>query len=84
LSLERVFKRDAATQASVLTDDETFPEIVGQADEVASYARSIAEAAFRRDTVQLRIYRAEFRSCANSLMGLIRDVAPIEIEGGRA
>jgi hypothetical protein len=55
-----------------------FEDIIDSADLVASYARSIAEAAFRRDTIQLRIYRAQFRQHAADLMALIRDVAPIQ------
>jgi hypothetical protein len=62
--------------------DQQFATIIDQADIVASIARSIAEAAFREDTNWLRLYRAEFRHHAVSLMEFIRDLAPIE--GGRA
>jgi hypothetical protein len=70
----------ACFQAWHLTvdDDEKFGEVIGEADLVASFARSIAEASFRQDVIQLRIYRAQFHHHAAELMRLIRSVAPID------
>jgi hypothetical protein len=62
--------------------DLPFAEIIDTADLVASYCRSLAESALRRDVIQLRIDRAQFRQAVIDLLALIRDVAPIE--GGRA
>ena len=61
-------------------DDLIFEDIVDTSDLVASLARSIAEASFRRDPITLRIHRAEFRQQAVLLLGLIRDLAPLEGE----
>jgi hypothetical protein len=72
-----IFKHQKVSAASP-DDDPQFEEIVHAADLVASYSRSLAESAFRRDVIQLRIDRAQFRQHAVDLMALIRDVAPIE------
>jgi hypothetical protein len=61
-------------------DDQIFENIHDVADDVRSLAVSIREAAFRRDGIMLRIGRAEFRQQAILLLGLIRDLAPIEGE----
>jgi hypothetical protein len=78
-----VLNSQSAFRADLDIDtDDNFQPITDQADLVSSLARSISEAAFRRDTVLLRIHRAEFRSSAMYLMSLIREVAPLEGEGG--
>jgi hypothetical protein len=61
-----------------IDDDPKFAEIIDAADLVASLAKSIAEAAFRADTTQIRIHRAEFRQRASELMAAIKRVAPID------
>jgi hypothetical protein len=65
------------TTAVPVDQDDKFIEIERAPYTVASYARSIAEAGFRRDTVQLRIYRPQFHRAVVELMATIRDAAPI-------
>jgi hypothetical protein len=78
-----ILQSPSAFSADINVDtDDNFEPITDQADLVGSLARSIGAAAFRRDTVLLRIHRAEFRSRAMHLMSLIREVAPLECEGG--
>ena len=62
------------------TADQTYQDIHDVADDVRSLAVSLREAAFRRDGIMLRIGRAEFRQQAALLLGLIRDIAPLEGE----
>lgn len=57
-----------------------FGDIHSVADEVRSLTVSLREAAFRRDSVWLRIHRVEFIQQARLLVGLISDVAPLEGE----
>jgi hypothetical protein len=57
-----------------------YQDVGDVADEVRSLAVSLREAAFRRDAITLRIHRAEFRQQATLLLGLIRDIAPLEGE----
>jgi hypothetical protein len=74
-----------ALDAGAVDDaDRIFTDIHYMADELRSYSISIREAAFRRDGAFLRIHRAEFVQQARLLAGLIRDVAPLEGERGRA
>jgi hypothetical protein len=63
--------------ATAVVSDQVCADIVDCADIVASLARSIAEAAFRQDPIQLRIYRPQFREQAVLLLALIRDLAPL-------
>ncbi len=63
--------------------DRVFTDIHYMADELRSYAISIREASFRRDSAWLRIHRVEFVRQARLLAGLIRDLAPLEGEGKR-
>jgi hypothetical protein len=58
--------------------DDVFAELMERADVVGSFSRSIAEAAFRQDVVQLRLYRFQFHHTVVELMRLIRTVAPID------
>jgi hypothetical protein len=60
--------------------DRIFEDVHDVADGVRSLAVSLREAAFRRDPITLRIHRAEFRQQAGLLLGLIRDIAPLEGE----
>jgi hypothetical protein len=69
-----------AAEPSQECDAQVFADIVDTSDLVASLARSIAEAGFRRDPITLRIHRAEFRQLAILLLVLIRDLAPLEGE----
>jgi hypothetical protein len=61
-------------------DDRIYADIHDVADDVRSLAVSIREAAWRRDRLMVRILRAEFRQQAVLLLGLIRDIAPLEGE----
>jgi hypothetical protein len=70
----------APSEFEAAGDDRIFEDIVDTSDLVASLARSIAEAAWRRDQLMVRILRAEFRQQAVLLLGLIRDIAPLEGE----
>jgi hypothetical protein len=63
--------------------DRVFTDIHDTADEIRSLSISIREAAFRRDTVFLRIYRVEFARQARLLVELIKDLAPLEGEAVR-
>ena len=65
-------------QASV--HDRTFADIHDVADEIRSLATSIREAAFRRDSIWIRIHRAEFREQAVLFLGLVNDLALLEGE----
>jgi hypothetical protein len=65
---------------AVVDDDRIYQDIHDTADDVRSIAVSIREAAFRRDGITLRIHRAEFRREVSLLLGLIRDVAPLQVE----
>ena len=67
----------APSEFEAAGDDRIFEDIVDTSDLVASLARSIAEAAWRRDQLMVRILRAEFRQQAVLLLGLIRDIAPL-------
>jgi hypothetical protein len=71
---------DDEFQAAV--EDRVLEDIYDTADEVRSLTISIREAAFRRDDIFIRIYRVEFIRQARLLAGLIRDLAPLEGEGG--
>jgi hypothetical protein len=62
--------------------DQTYSDIYETADDMRSYAVSIREAAFRQDSIWLRIHRVEFVRQAKLLVGLIRDIAPLEDERG--
>jgi hypothetical protein len=62
------------------TADRVYADIHDVADDVRSLAISLREAAFRRDGIMLRIGRVEFRQQAVLLLGLIRDIAPLEGE----
>jgi hypothetical protein len=74
---------DASTAVPVDDpSDRVFTDIESTADFLASYCRSVGEAAFRRNEIELRIYRPELYRLANELMALIRDVAPVD-GGGR-
>jgi hypothetical protein len=55
-----------------------FEAVHDQAQLVESFAISIREAAFRRDEVGLRLYRAPFREAVKALMGGLRNAAPIQ------
>jgi hypothetical protein len=68
---------------SIEDHDRTYADILSVADDLRSYAVSIQEAAFRRDSVWLRIHRAEFIQQTRLLVGLIRDIEPLEGEGAR-
>ena len=70
----------APSECEAAGDGRIFEDIVDTSDLVASLARSIAEAAWRRDQLMVRILRAEFRQQAVLLLGLIRDIAPLEGE----
>jgi hypothetical protein len=70
----------APSEFEAAGDDRIFEDIVDTSDLVASLARSIAEAAWRRDQLMVRILRAEFRQQAVLLLALIRDLAPLEGE----
>jgi hypothetical protein len=61
-------------------DDRIYADIHDVADDVRSLAVSLREAAWRRDRLMVRILRAEFRQQAVLLLGLIRDIAPLEGE----
>jgi hypothetical protein len=74
----------APSEFEAAGDDRIFEDIVYTSDLVASLARSIAEAAWRRDQLMVRILRAEFRQQAVLLLGLIRDIAPLEGEATEA
>jgi hypothetical protein len=67
----------------VTDPDQILFDVHSVADEVRSLSVSIREAAFRHDTVFLRIYRVEFVRQARLLAGLIRDIAPLEGEAVR-
>jgi hypothetical protein len=60
------------------TSDDVFDAVEEAAGIVGSFSRSIAEAAFRHDEIQLRIYRFQFHHAVVDLMRLIRTVAPID------
>ena len=60
--------------------DRIFEDVHDTADLIRSLAIGIREAAYRRDDIFLRIYRAEFREQAALLLGLIKDLAPLEGE----
>jgi hypothetical protein len=68
---------------SVDDPDRVYRDIHDVADELRSLTVSIREAAFRRNSAWLRIHRAEFIQQTRLLVGLIRDVAPLEGEGTR-
>ena len=55
-------------------EDRVFEDIHDTADLIRSLAIGIREAAYRRDHIFIRIYRAEFREQAALLLGLIRDI----------
>jgi hypothetical protein len=61
-------------------DDRIFEDVYDVADDVRSLAVSLREAAWRRDQLMVRILRAEFRRQVGLLLGLTRDVAPLEGE----
>ena len=61
-------------------EDRIFEDIHDTADLIRSLAIGIREAAYRRDDIFIRIYRAEFREQAVLLLGLIKDLAPLEGE----
>jgi hypothetical protein len=69
-----------AFKADVVDDERAYEDIRDTADVVRSLAVSLREAAFRRDAIHLRIHRAEFRREVSLLLGLIRDIAPLEGE----
>jgi hypothetical protein len=71
---------EAETAATAAVDDRIYADIHDVADNVRSLAVSLREAAWRRDAITLRIHRAEFRQQATLLLGLIRDIAPLEGE----
>jgi hypothetical protein len=62
--------------------DRTYNDIHEIADDLRSLAISIRESAFRQGSAWLLIQRAKFAQQANLLAGLIRDIAPLEGEGG--
>jgi hypothetical protein len=68
----------AAFEAPV--EDRVLEDIHDTADLVRSLAISLREAAYRRDRISIRIYRAEFRALTVLLLGLIADLAPLEGE----
>jgi hypothetical protein len=72
------------SSSQAFPDDSTFEDICDTAAMVRSHAVSIQEAAFRRDSIFIRIHRLEFIREANLLVGLIRDLAPLEGEKVRA
>jgi hypothetical protein len=61
-------------------NDRIYGDIHDVADDVRSLAVSLREAAWRRDRLMVRILRAEFRQQAVLLLGLIKDIAPLEGE----
>jgi hypothetical protein len=69
---------NAAFRAGV--DDRIYGDIHDVADDVRSLAVSLREAAWRRDQIMVRILRPEFRRQSVLLLGLIRDIAPLEGE----
>jgi hypothetical protein len=70
----------AAKDAENAAEDRVLEDIYSTADLVRSLAISIGEAAYRRDRIFIRIYRAEFRELTVLLLGLIADLAPLEGE----
>jgi hypothetical protein len=70
----------AFEDATAAVDDRIYADIHDVADDVRSLAVSLREAAFRRDGIMLRIGRVEFRQQALLLLGLIKDIAPLEGE----
>ena len=78
---ESTLNRHRFQSPAVAVDDvRIFEDIHDSADVVRSLAISLREAAWRRDQIHLRIHRAEFRREASLLLGLIRDIAPLEGE----
>lgn len=61
-------------------EDRVFEDIHDTADLIRSLAIGLREAAFRRDHILIRIHRAEFREQAVLLLGLIKDIPPLEGE----
>jgi hypothetical protein len=68
---------------SVEDPDRIYRDIFNRADTTQSLCVSIREAAFRRDSAWLRIHRAELIQHTRLLVGLIRDIAPLQGEGAR-
>lgn len=59
----------AVFAAAVATaDDEHFSAIIGEADLLASLARSVAEAAFRRDHALVTLHVIELRQTGRELV----------------
>ena len=52
---------------------QAFDTIEQTADLMASYARSIAEAAYRRDQVELAVHIRQVIACARSMASVYRD-----------
>jgi hypothetical protein len=55
-------------------DDSKFEAILDEADNVASLARSIAEAAFRRDRMVIALHVIELRRCGAGLVRAFRSL----------
>jgi hypothetical protein len=70
----------APSEFEAAGDDRVYGDIHCVADDVRSLAISLREAAWRGDRLMVRILRAEFRQQAVLLLGLIRDIAPLEGE----
>jgi hypothetical protein len=75
LTPSQAFEAETAAVA-----DRIYADIHDVADDVRSLAVSLREAAWRRDQIMVRILRAEFRRQSALLLGLTRDVAPLEGE----
>ena len=61
-------------------NDRIYGDIHDVADDVRSLAVSLREAAWRRDRIMVRILRPELRAQVVLLLGLIKDIAPLEGE----
>jgi hypothetical protein len=70
----------APSEFEAAGDDRAFADIHDVADDVRSLAVSLREAAWRRDRIMVRILRPELRAQVVLLLGLIKDIAPLEGE----
>jgi hypothetical protein len=54
--------------------DQAFEELIDNADMAASYARSIAEAAFRGDQTTVAVHLRQLRECCLAMIKTYKDL----------